>query len=176
MLFRSFVAVGIAAGIASVFANRSLGGLPIPITLASGTCSGLALQTTFTLLGRPLEISYNQQAGIAPWGGSSGRIVIDAPLGLVLLLMMVAVAAAVIGLTGAWPARGTGAWLRLLAGAASAAATTIVLNGILPTRNLAPEFTFDSLPLAALALAAPVLLLMSGLVALPACKHWYERR
>ena len=174
------LALAVAGAAASALANRSLDGRPIPVTLAGGVCAGVLTRSAIDLVRRLYQMLDDDAAlllSARQWDNATFLGLIDVPPGLIPLLTAVAAVAAAVGLTGFWSARGARSRIRLLAGSLTAAVVTIVLAGLLPTSSAAlNDSGFGFSPLTALTPAAPVLLLMSGLVALPACGRWFEQR
>ena len=174
------LALAVAGAAAGALANRSLDGRPIPVTLAGGVCAGALTRSAIDLAHRLYQMLDDDAAlllSARQWDNATFLGLIDVPPGLIPLLTAVAAVAAAVGLTGFWSARGARSRIRLLAGALAAAVVTIVLAGLLPTSSSAlNDSGFGFSPLTALTPAAPVLLLMSGLVALPACGRWFEQR
>ena len=174
------LALAAAGAVVGALANRSLDGRPIPVTLASGVCAGVLTRSAIDLAHRLYQMLDDDDAlllSARQWDNATFLGLIDVPPGLIPLLTAVAAVAAAVGLTGFWSARGARSRIRLLAGALAAAVVTIVLAGLLPTSSSAlNDSGFGFSPLTALTPAAPVLLLMSGLVALPACGRWFEQR
>mgnify|MGYP001694658808 CR=1 FL=1 len=174
------LALAAAGAVAGALANRSLDGRPIPVTLAGGVCAGALTRSAIDLAHRLYQMLDDDAAlllSARQWDNATFLGLIDVPPGLIPLLTAVAAVAAAVGLTGFWSARGARSRIRLLAGALAAAVVTIVLAGLLPTSSSAlNDSGFGFSPLTALTPAAPVLLLMAGLVALPACGRWFERR
>lgn len=174
------LALAVAGAAASALANRSLDGRPIPVTLAGGVCAGVLTRSAIDLVRRLYQMLDDDAAlllSARQWDNATFLGLIDVPPGLIPLLTAVAAVAAAVGLTGFWSARGARSRIRLLAGSLAAAVVTIVLAGLLPTSSAAlNDSGFGFSPLTALTPAAPVLLLMSGLVALPACGRWFEQR
>jgi len=170
----------LALAAAGALANRSLDGRPIPVTLVGGVCAGVLTRSAIDLAHRLYQMLDDDAAlllSARQWDNATFLGLIDVPPGLIPLLTAVAAVAAAVGLTGFWSARGARSRIRLLAGALAAAVVTIVLAGLLPTSSSAlNDSGFGFSPLTALTPAAPVLLLMSGLVALPACGRWFEQR
>ena len=174
------LALAVAGAVVGALANRSLDGRPIPVTLAGGVCAGVLTRSAIDLVHRLYQMLDDDAAlllSARQWDTATFLGLIDVPPGLIPLLTAVAAVAAAVGLTGFWSARGARSRIRLLAGALAAAVVTIVLAGLLPTSSSAlNDSGFGFSPLTALTPAAPVLLLMAGLVALPACGRWFERR
>ncbi len=174
------LALAAASAVVGALANRSLDGRPIPVTLAGGVCAGVLTRSAIDLVHRLYQMLDEDAAlllSARQWDNATFLGLIDVPPGLIPLLTAVAAVAAAVGLTGFWSARGARSRIRLLAGALAAAVVTIVLAGLLPTSSSAlNDSGFGFSPLTALTPAAPVLLLMSGLVALPACGRWFEQR
>ena len=174
------LALAVAGAVVGALANRSLDGRPIPVTLAGGVCAGALTRSAIDLVPRLYQMLDDDAAlllSARQWDSATFLGLIDVPPGLIPLLTAVAAVAAAVGLTGFWSARGARSRIRLLAGALAAAVVTIVLAGLLPTSSSAlNDSGFGFSPLTALTPAAPVLLLMSGLVALPACGRWFEQR
>ena len=174
------VYLSLALAAAGALANRSLDGRPIPVTLAGGVCAGVLTRSAIDLAHRLYQMLDADAAlllSARQWDNATFLGLIDVPPGLIPLLTAVAAVAAAVGLTGFWSARGARSRIRLLAGSLAAAVVTIVLAGLLPTSSSAlNDSGFGVSPLTALTPAAPVLLLMSGLVALPACGRWFEQR
>ena len=174
------LALAAASAVVGALANRSLDGRPIPVTLAGGVCAGALTRSAIDLAHRLYQMLDDDAAlllSARQWDNATFLGLIDVPPGLIPLLTAVAAVAAAVGLTGFWSARGARSRIRLLAGALAAAVVTIVLAGLLPTSSSAlNDSGFGFSPLTALTPAAPVLLLMSGLVALPACGRWFEQR
>ena len=174
------LALAAAGAVVGALANRSLDGRPIPVTLAGGVCAGALTRSAIDLAHRLYQMLDEDAAlllSARQWDNATFLGLIDVPPGLIPLLTAVAAVAAAVGLTGFWSARGARSRIRLLAGALAAAVVTIVLAGLLPTSSSAlNDSGFGFSPLTALTPAAPVLLLMSGLVALPACGRWFEQR
>ena len=174
------LALAAAGAVVGALANRSLDGRPIPVTLAGGVCAGVLTRSAIDLAHRLYQMLDADAAlllSARQWDNATFLGLIDVPPGLIPLLTAVAAVAAAVGLTGFWSARGARSRIRLLAGSLAAAVVTIVLAGLLPTSSSAlNDSGFGFSPLTALTPAAPVLLLMSGLVALPACGRWFEQR
>ena len=174
------LALAAAGAVVGALANRSLDGRPIPVTLAGGVCAGVLTRSAVDLAHRLYQMLDDDAAlllSARQWDNATFLGLIDVPPGLIPLLTAVAAVAAAVGLTGFWSARGARSRIRLLAGALAAAVVTIVLAGLLPTSSSAlNDSGFGFSPLTALTPATPVLLLMSGLVALPACGRWFEQR
>ena len=174
------LALAAAGAVAGALANRSLDGRPIPVTLAGGVCAGMLTRSAIDLVHRLYQMLDDDAAlllSARQWDNATFLGLIDVPPGLIPLLTAVAAVAAAVGLTGFWSARGARSRIRLLAGSLAAAVVTIVLARLLPTSSSAlNDSGFGFSPLTALTPAAPVLLLMSGLVALPACGRWFEQR
>ena len=174
------LALAVAGAVVGALANRSLDGRPIPVTLAGGVCAGVLTRSAIDLVHRLYQMLDDDAAlllSARQWDTATFLGLIDVPPGLIPLLTAVAAVAAAVGLTGFWSARGARSRIRLLAGSLAAAVVTIVLARLLPTSSSAlNDSGFGFSPLTALTPAAPVLLLMSGLVALPACGRWFEQR
>ena len=174
------LALAVAGAVVGALANRSLDGRPIPVTLAGGVCAGVLTRSAVDLAHRLYQMLDDDAAlllSARQWDTATFLGLIDVPPDLIPVLTTVAAVAAAVGLTGFWSARGARSRIRLLAGALAAAVVTIVLAGLLPTSSSAlNDSGFGFSPLTALTPAAPVLLLMAGLVALPACGRWFERR
>ena len=174
------LALAAAGAVVGALANRSLDGRPIPVTLAGGVCAGALTRSAIDLAHRLYQMLDDDAAlllSARQWDNATFLGLIDVPPDLIPVLTAVAAVAAAVGLTGFWSARGARSRIRLLAGALAAAVVTIVLAGLLPTSSSAlNDSGFGFSPLTALTPAAPVLLLMSGLVALPACGRWFEQR
>ena len=174
------LALAAAGAVAGALANRSLDGRPIPVTLAGGVCAGALTRSAIDLAHRLYQMLDDDAAlllSARQWDNATFLGLIDVPPGLIPLLTAVAAVAAAVGLTGFWSARGARSRIRLLAGALAAAVVTIVLAGLLPTSSSAlNDSGFGFSPLTALTPVAPVLLLMAGLIALPACGRWFEQR
>lgn len=174
------LALAAAGAVVGALANRSLDGRPIPVTLAGGVCAGALTRSAIDLVHRLYQMLDDDAAlllSARQWDNATFLGLIDVPPGLIPLLTAVAAVAAAVGLTGFWSARGARSRIRLLAGALAAAVVTIVLAGLLPTSSAAlNDSGFGFSPLTALTPVAPVLLLMAGLIALPACGRWFEQR
>ncbi|WP_172680902.1 hypothetical protein [Actinomyces sp. oral taxon 414] len=174
------LALAVAGAVVGALANRSLDGRPIPVTLAGGVCAGVLTRSAVDLAHRLYQMLDDDAAlllSARQWDTATFLGLIDVPPDLIPVLTAVAAVAAAVGLTGFWSARGARSRTRLLAGALAAAVVTIVLAGLLPTSSSAlNDSGFGFSPLTALTPTAPVLLLMSGLVALPACGRWFEQR
>ena len=174
------LALAAAGAVVGALANRSLDGRPIPVTLAGGVCAGALTRSAIDLAHRLYQMLDDDAAlllSARQWDNATFLGLIDVPPGLIPLLTAVAAVAAAVGLTGFWSARGARSRIRLLAGALAAAVVTIVLAGLLPTSSAAlNDSGFGFSPLTALTPVAPVLLLMAGLIALPACGRWFEQR
>ena len=174
------LALAAAGAVVGALANRSLDGRPIPVTLAGGVCAGALTRSAIDLAHRLYQMLDDDDAlllSARQWDNATFLGLIDVPPGLIPLLTAVAAVAAAVGLTGFWSARGARSRIRLLAGALAAAVVTIVLAGLLPTSSAAlNDSGFGFSPLTALTPVAPVLLLMAGLIALPACGRWFEQR
>ena len=174
------LALAAAGAVVGALANRSLDGRPIPVTLAGGVCAG-ALTRSAIDLARRLYQMLDEDAALLlsarQWDNATFLGLIDVPPGLIPVLTAVAAVAAAVGLTGFWSARGARSRVRLLTGSLAAAVVMIVLVGLLPTSSSAlNDLGAGFSPLTVLPLIAPVPLLMAGLVALPACGRWFERR
>ena len=174
------LALAVAGAVVGALANRSLDGRPIPVTLAGGVCAGVLTRSAVDLAHRLYQMLDDDAAlllSARQWDTATFLGLIDVPPDLIPVLTAVAAVAAAVGLTGFWSARGARSRVRLLTGSLAAAVVTIVLVGLLPTSSSAlNDSGFGFSPLTALTPAAPVLLLMSGLVALPACGRWFEQR
>ena len=177
-----YLTLALAAAGAGVgaLANRSLDGRPIPVTLAGGVCAGALTRSAIDLAHRLYQMLDEDAAlllSARQWDNATFLGLIDVPPGLIPVLTAVAAVAAAVGLTGFWSARGARSRVRLLTGSLAAAVVTIVLVGLLPTSSSAlNDLGAGFSPLTVLPLIAPVPLLMAGLVALPACGRWFERR
>ena len=174
------LALAAAGAVVGALANRSLDGRPIPVTLAGGVCAGALTRSAIDLAHRLYQMLDEDAAlllSARQWDNATFLGLIDVPPGLIPVLTAVAAVAAAVGLTGFWSARGARSRVRLLTGSLAAAVVTIVLVGLLPTSSSAlNDLGAGFSPLTALPLIAPVPLLMAGLVALPACGRWFERR
>ena len=174
------LALAAASAVVGALANRSLDGRPIPVTLAGGVCAGALTRSAIDLAHRLYQMLDDDAAlllSARQWDNATFLGLIDVPPGLIPVLTAVAAVAAAVGLTGFWSARGARSRVRLLTGSLAAAVVTIVLVGLLPTSSSAlNDLGAGSSPLTALPPIAPVPLLMAGLVALPACGRWFERR
>lgn len=174
------LALAAAGAVVGALANRSLDGRPIPVTLAGGVCAGALTRSAIDLAHRLYQMLDDDAAlllSARQWNNATFLGLIDVPPGLIPVLTAVAAAAAAVGLTGFWSGRGARSRVRLLTGSLAAAVVTIVLVGLLPTSSSAlNDLGVGSSPLTALPPIAPVPLLMAGLVALPACGRWFERR
>ena len=174
------LALAAAGAVVGALANRSLDGRPIPVTLAGGVCAGALTQSAIDLAHRLYQMLDEDAAlllSARQWDNATFLGLIDVPPGLIPVLTAVAAVAAAVGLTGFWSARGARSRVRLLTGSLAAAVVTIVLVGLLPTSSSAlNDLGAGFSPLTVLPLIAPVPLLMAGLVALPACGRWFERR
>lgn len=174
------LALAAAGAVVGALANRSLDGRPIPVTLASGVCAGALTRSAIDLAHRLYQMLDEDAAlllSTRQWDNATFLGLIDVPPGLIPVLTAVAAVAAAVGLTGFWSARGARSRVRLLTGSLAAAVVTIVLVGLLPTSSSAlNDLGAGFSPLTVLPLIAPVPLLMAGLVALPACGRWFERR
>ena len=174
------LALAAAGAVVGALANRSLDGRPIPVTLAGGVCAGALTRSAIDLTHRLYQMLDEDAAlllSARQWDNATFLGLIDVPPGLIPLLTAVAAVAAAVGLTGFWSARGARSRVRLLTGSLAAAVVTIVLVGLLPTSSSAlNDLGAGFSPLTVLPLIAPVPLLMAGLVALPACGRWFERR
>lgn len=174
------LALAAAGAVVGALANRSLDGRPIPVTLAGGVCAGALTRSAIDLAHRLYQMLDDDAAlllSARQWDNATFLGLIDVPPGLIPVLTAVAAVAAAVGLTGFWSARGARSRVRLLTGSLAAAVVTIVLVGLLPTSSSAlNDLGAGSSPLTALPPIAPVPLLMAGLVALPACGRWFERR
>ena len=174
------LALAAAGAVVGALANRSLDGRPIPVTLAGGVCAGALTRSAIDLAHRLYQMLDEDAAlllSARQWDNATFLGLIDVPPGLIPVLTAVAAVAAAVGLTGFWSARGARSRVRLLTGSLAAAVVTIVLAGLLPTSSAAlNDLGAGSSPLTALPPIAPVPLLMAGLVALPACGRWFERR
>lgn len=174
------LALAAASAVVGALANRSLDGRPIPVTLAGGVCAGALTRSAIDLAHRLYQMLDEDAAlllSARQWDNATFLGLIDVPPGLIPVLTAVAAVAAAVGLTGFWSARGARSRVRLLTGSLAAAVVTIVLVGLLPTSSSAlNDLGAGSSPLTALPPIAPVPLLMAGLVALPACGRWFERR
>ena len=174
------LALAAAGAVVGALANRSLDGRPIPVTLAGGVCAGVLTRSAIDLVHRLYQMLDDDAAlllSARQWDTATFLGLIDVPPGLIPLLTAVAAVAAAVGLTGFWSARGARSRVRLLTGSLAAAVVTIVLVGLLPTSSSAlNDLGAGFSPLTVLPLIAPVPLLMAGLVALPACGRWFERR
>ena len=174
------LALAAAGAVAGALANRSLDGRPIPVTLAGGVCAGALTRSAIDLAHRLYQMLDEDAAlllSARQWDNATFLGLIDVPPGLIPVLTAVAAVAAAVGLTGFWSARGARSRVRLLTGSLAAAVVTIVLVGLLPTSSSAlNDLGAGFSPLTVLPLIAPVPLLMAGLVALPACGRWFERR
>ena len=174
------LALAAAGAVVGALANRSLDGRPIPVTLAGGVCAGALTRSAIDLAHRLYQMLDADAAlllSARQWDNATFLGLIDVPPGLIPLLTAVAAVAAAVGLTGFWSARGARSRVRLLTGSLAAAVVTIVLVGLLPTSSSAlNDLGAGFSPLTVLPLIAPVPLLMAGLVALPACGRWFERR
>ena len=174
------LALAVAGAVVGALANRSLDGRPIPVTLAGGVCAGALTRSAIDLAHRLYQMLDEDAAlllSARQWDNATFLGLIDVPPGLIPVLTAVAAVAAAVGLTGFWSARGARSRVRLLTGSLAAAVVTIVLVGLLPTSSSAlNDLGAGFSPLTVLPLIAPVPLLMAGLVALPACGRWFERR
>ena len=174
------LALAAAGAVAGALANRSLDGRPIPVTLAGGVCAGALTRSAIDLAHRLYQMLDEDAAlllSARQWDNATFLGLIDVPPGLIPVLTAVAAVAAAVGLTGFWSARGARSRVRLLTGSLAAAVVMIVLVGLLPTSSSAlNDLGAGFSPLTVLPLIAPVPLLMAGLVALPACGRWFERR
>lgn len=174
------LALAVAGAVVGALANRSLDGRPIPVTLAGGVCAGVLTRSAIDLAHRLYQMLDDDAAlllSARQWDNATFLGLIDVPPGLIPLLTAVAAVAAAVGLTGFWSARGARSRVRLLTGSLASAVVTIVLVGLFPTSSSAlNDLGAGSSPLTALPPIAPVPLLMAGLVALPACGRWFERR
>lgn len=174
------LALAAAGAVVGALANRSLDGRPIPVTLAGGVCAGALTRSAIDLAHRLYQMLDEDAAlllSARQWDNATFLGLIDVPPGLIPVLTAVAAVAAAVGLTGFWSARGARSRVRLLTGSLAAAVVTIVLVGLLPTSSSAlNDLGAGFSSLTALPLIAPVPLLMAGLVALPACGRWFERR
>ena len=174
------LALAAAGAVVGALANRSLDGRPIPVTLAGGVCAGALTRSAIDLAHRLYQMLDADAAlllSARQWDNATFLGLIDVPPGLIPVLTAVAAVAAAVGLTGFWSARGARSRVRLLTGSLAAAVVTIVLVGLLPTSSSAlNDLGAGFSPLTVLPLIAPVPLLMAGLVALPACGRWFERR
>lgn len=174
------LALAAAGAVVGALANRSLDGRPIPVTLAGGVCAGALTRSAIDLAHRLYQMLDEDAAlllSARQWDNATFLGLIDVPPGLIPVLTAVAAVAAAVGLTGFWSARGARSRVRLLTGSLAAAVVTTVLVGLLPTSSSAlNDLGAGFSPLTALPLIAPVPLLMAGLVALPACGRWFERR
>lgn len=174
------LALAAAGAVVGALANRSLDGRPIPVTLAGGVCAGALTRSAIDLAHRLYQMLDKDAAlllSARQWDNATFLGLIDVPPGLIPVLTAVAAVAAAVGLTGFWSARGARSRVRLLTGSLAAAVVTIVLVGLLPTSSSAlNDLGAGFSPLTVLPLIAPVPLLMAGLVALPACGRWFERR
>lgn len=174
------LALAAAGAVVGALANRSLDGRPIPVTLAGGVCAGALTRSAIDLAHRLYQMLDEDAAlllSARQWDNATFLGLIDVPPGLIPVLTAVAAVAAAVGLTGFWSARGARSQVRLLTGSLAAAVVTIVLVGLLPTSSSAlNDLGAGFSSLTALPLIAPVPLLMAGLVALPACGRWFERR
>ena len=174
------LALAAAGAVVGALANRSLDGRPIPVTLAGGVCAGALTRSAIDLAHRLYQMLDEDAAlllSARQWDNATFLGLIDVPPGLIPVLTAVAAVAAAVGLTGFWSARGARSRVRLLTGSLAAAVVTIVLVGLFPTSSSAlNDLGSGFSPLTALPPIAPVPLLMAGLVALPACGRWFERR
>lgn len=174
------LALAAAGAVVGALANQSLDGRPIPVTLAGGVCAGALTRSAIDLAHRLYQMLDEDAAlllSARQWDNATFLGLIDVPPGLIPVLTAVAAVAAAVGLTGFWSARGARSRVRLLTGSLAAAVVTIVLVGLLPTSSSAlNDLGAGFSPLTVLPLIAPVPLLMAGLVALPACGRWFERR
>ena len=174
------LALAAAGAVVGALANRSLDGRPIPVTLAGGVCAGALTRSAIDLAHRLYQMLDEDAAlllSARQWDNATFLGLIDVPPGLIPVLTAVAAVAAAVGLTGFWSARGARSRVRLLTGSLAAAVVMIVLVGLLPTSSSAlNDLGAGFSPLTVLPLIAPVPLLMAGLVALPACGRWFERR
>ena len=174
------LALAAAGAVVGALANRSLDGRPIPVTLAGGVCAGALTRSAIDLAHRLYQMLDEDAAlllSARQWDNATFLGLIDVSPGLIPVLTAVAAVAAAVGLTGFWSARGARSRVRLLTGSLAAAVVTIVLVGLLPTSSSAlNDLGAGFSPLTVLPLIAPVPLLMAGLVALPACGRWFERR
>ena len=174
------LALAAAGAVVGALANRSLDGRPIPVTLAGGVCAGALTRSAIDLTHRLYQMLDEDAAlllNARQWDNATFLGLIDVPPGLIPVLTAVAAVAAAVGLTGFWSARGARSRVRLLTGSLASAVVTIVLVGLLPTSSSAlNDLGAGFSPLTVLPLIAPVPLLMAGLVALPACGRWFERR
>ena len=174
------LALAAAGAVVGALANRSLDGRPIPVTLAGGVCAGALTRSVIDLAHRLYQMLDEDAAlllSARQWDNATFLGLIDVPPGLIPVLTAVAAVAAAVGLTGFWSARGARSRVRLLTGSLAAAVVMIVLVGLLPTSSSAlNDLGAGFSPLTVLPLIAPVPLLMAGLVALPACGRWFERR
>ena len=174
------LALAAAGAVVGALANRSLDGRPIPVTLAGGVCAGALTRSAIDLAHRLYQMLDEDAAlllSARQWDNATFLGLIDVPPGLIPVLTAVAAVAAAVGLTGFWSARGARSRVRLLTGSLASAVVTIVLVGLFPTSSSAlNDLGAGSSPLTALPPIAPVPLLMAGLVALPACGRWFERR
>lgn len=174
------LALAAAGAVVGALANRSLDGRPIPVTLAGGVCAGALTRSAIDLAHRLYQMLDEDAAlllSARQWDNATFLGLIDVPPGLIPVLTAVAAVAAAVGLTGFWSARGARSRVRLLTGSLAAAVVTIVLVGLLPTSSSAlNDLGAGFSPLTVLPLIAPVPLLMAGLVVLPACGRWFERR
>ena len=174
------VYLSLALAVVGALANRSLDGRPIPVTLAGGVCAGALTRSAIDLAHRLYQMLDEDAAlllNARQWDNATFLGLIDVPPGLIPVLTAVAAVAAAVGLTGFWSARGARSRVRLLTGSLASAVVTIVLVGLFPTSSSAlNDLGAGSSPLTALPPIAPVPLLMAGLVALPACGRWFERR
>ena len=174
------LALAAAGAVVGALANRSLDGRPIPVTLAGGVCAGALTRSAIDLAHRLYQMLDEDAAlllSARQWDNATFLGLIDVPPGLIPVLTAVAAVAAAVGLTGFWSTRGARSRVRLLTGSLAAAVVTIVLVGLLPTSSSAlNDLGAGFSPLTVLPLIAPVPLLMAGLVVLPACGRWFERR
>ena len=174
------LALAAAGAVVGALANRSLDGRPIPVTLAGGVCAGALTRSAIDLAHRLYQMLDEDAAlllSARQWDNATFLGLINVPPGLIPVLTAVAAVAAAVGLTGFWSARGARSRVRLLTGSLASAVVTIVLVGLFPTSSSAlNDLGAGSSPLTALPPIAPVPLLMAGLVALPACGRWFERR
>lgn len=174
------LALAAAGAVVGALANRSLDGRPIPVTLAGGVCAGALTRSAIDLAHRLYQMLDEDAAlllSARQWDNATFLGLIDVPPGLIPVLTAVTAVAAAVGLTGFWSTRGARSRVRLLTGSLAAAVVTIVLVGLLPTSSSAlNDLGAGFSPLTVLPLIAPVPLLMAGLVALPACGRWFERR
>lgn len=165
-------------GFVSARASRNIDGRPIPVTLAAGVCTGLAVQGVdfFAVTSYYVMIQAVGPEALVPgpWFSFGSTFIFSLPLVVPLSLFLISVAGALLGLSGVLAPHSSGARGRLVVGSLIAACACVAFCALPAALN--PEITeFSPAPMPIPALVLVILLLLGlTLPVLTSGRQWFE--